>query len=517
MGELKSRGKKAQKKTVPKGNTEPKARKKLGGASKLKMPYDEIIQTSYDFEYQMSNVIQVSKDRVVFQGKNGIGMLDLRTNQVVPGSLAVNKYTLYPQSILLHDGRILFVPSHSYKIGIYTPSTNGESTFMNVITPRGFALYSTGVLLPDGRVVFVPFNASHIGIFDPQKNVLRKIDRTPGEGSYVGGVLLSDGRVLFIPYNATNIGIFDTRTNTFSTIDGAPGNMAYGKHGVLLPDGRVVFVPINAPTIGVFDPNTNEYSTVNRAPGGLYRSGVLLPDGRVLFVPQYGARMGIFNPVTNEFNTVVRRNASYQSAVVLPDGRALFLPTSEESKIGVFNPVTNVLDEFDRPPRDNHYSKCTLLPDGRVLFVPYSEKAPIGIFDPETNKYSTMNNESKHGYDGALHLRDGRILLKPLTKNNEGTLTFLSLSGERDRQKHTQKFVEDIRHELTEKAYDPNRKNMLKSTMDVKEYRELAERWGLPNTSPQASNRASKKSATSPSIPSAPSSASASERRRSSK
>ena len=300
----------------------------------------------------------------------------------------------YSGGVLLHDGRVVFVPYYASKILIFDPATNEYSTIPGPIvkssvcinldgTKRtmwsGDGAYSGGVLLKDGRVVFVPSNARTIGIFDPTTNEYSTIPGAPGSSAYRGGVLLHDGRVLFVPYMATTIGMFDPVTNEYSTIPGAPGKNAYSD-GVLLKDGRVVFVPYMATTIGIFDPANDSYSTIARGMrNSRYSGGVLLPDSRVLFVPHGTKNIEIFNPATNKISTIAMSSKDtdyFDGGMLLPDGRVVFTPSI--GRIGIFNPVMNEYSTIDISPNMAKYYNSVLLPNGRIVFVPRNS-SNIGI------------------------------------------------------------------------------------------------------------------------------------------
>jgi len=98
----------------------------------------------------------------------------------------------YSGSVLLPDGRVLFVPSTSSSIGFYTPAT-GE---FSAVTPSGFqGPFNGGVLLPTGNVLFAP-QTSAVGIYNPvSRNFSAPVNITPG--SYYG--VLTANNVIFAP------------------------------------------------------------------------------------------------------------------------------------------------------------------------------------------------------------------------------------------------------------------------------------------------------------------------------
>lgn len=177
----------------------------------------------------------------------------------------------YNGSVLMPDGRIVLVPQTSNKLAIFNPTSN---TFVESIT-TGTTLdgtvtsadkYSGGVLIPDGRVVFVPLNSNKLGIYNPTTNIFveNTYANTTLNGSdstvakYTGGVLAPDGRVIFVPTNSNKLGIYNPTTDTFTestysgtTLDGSVTGSGKYTGGVLLPDGRILFIPRDSNKLGI--------------------------------------------------------------------------------------------------------------------------------------------------------------------------------------------------------------------------------------------------------------------------
>ena len=65
----------------------------------------------------------------------------------------------YFGSVLLPDGRVVFVPADTNDIGIYNPYTNEFSKVVPPGLPTGSVKYRGGVLCPNGNVAFVPYGA----------------------------------------------------------------------------------------------------------------------------------------------------------------------------------------------------------------------------------------------------------------------------------------------------------------------------------------------------------------------
>jgi len=203
-----------------------------------------------------------------------------------------------------------------YLESTYTGTTlNGSNT--------NTTKYAGGVLLPDGRVVFVPSSSNKLGIYAPSSDTFTETTYTGTtlNGSntntvkYFGGVLLPDGRVVFVPQNSNKLGIYAPSSDTFTettytgtTLDGSNTDTYKYAGGVLIPDGRVVFVTQAYNKSGIYNPTADTYTETTytstkldgTTTGDKYHGGVLLPDGRVVFVPSGSNKLGIvsgFPPV----------------------------------------------------------------------------------------------------------------------------------------------------------------------------------------------------------------------------
>uniref|UniRef100_A0A6C0LY93 Uncharacterized protein n=1 Tax=viral metagenome TaxID=1070528 RepID=A0A6C0LY93_9ZZZZ len=180
-----------------------------------------------------------------------IGIFDPKTNI----------YTTLPELPASSESQELSKSSDS--------SESSESSESKLPKLPGNGGYMNGVLLHDGRIVFIPHNTLTVGIFDPVTNIYSTIDGIQtlniwndknininntnnemlGHGCYAGGVLLPDGRVIFVPHFSSIIIIFDPTTNTFNTFSGRCDSAYQG--GILLQDGRVIFFPRHTRNIGV--------------------------------------------------------------------------------------------------------------------------------------------------------------------------------------------------------------------------------------------------------------------------
>ena len=336
--------------------------------------------------------------------------------------------------------------------------------------------YSGCVLIPDGRVVFVPYSSNKLGIYDPINNTFTESTYTGtsldgvtvSANKYIGGVLMPDGRVIFAPYASTKIGIYNPVSNTFTETASSPTNWLTGSKkfwgGVLVPDGRIIFNTYYYLYLGTYTPSTNTFTQTfvpnsilaNQSLDEVFAGGVLLPDGRVVFVPFSYSKLCVYNPVsgtltesifagtalTGEYGGASYVSRKYAGGVLLPDGRVVFVPYNMK-KLGIYNPNTETYTETAYniattgaslngvTTSATKYSGGVLLPDGNVCFIPYSSSNKLGIYNPTADTFTetTYANTSLNGsgttikYAGGILLPDGRVLFVPYNSNKLGILS----------------------------------------------------------------------------------------------
>ena len=264
----------------------------------------------------------------------------------------------YADAVLLPDGRVLFVPCYTDRIGLYSPSNDSFALSTVSVNPATnySDFYTGGVLVPSlGRVVFVAHNAARIGLYDYTTDTFSlscaETHFPSGGFKWRGGVLLPDSRVLFVPDAAVPIGLYDPFRDTFElghTTRSQADDQYEG--GVLVPSGMVVFVVRNAEHVAVFNPHSGEVTLSNpglSAGGWKYTGGVLIPDGRVVLAPVYSETVGLFDPTANRLSegARVRRSGApfvgewgglYSGGVLLADGRVAFIPSGTQAdRIGL--------------------------------------------------------------------------------------------------------------------------------------------------------------------------------------
>jgi alpha-tubulin suppressor-like RCC1 family protein len=103
-------------------------------------------------------------------GLNIYGQLGLRdyTNRIVPtiSYLVTENFSedFFSGGTLLPDGRVLFTPNNSDKLGIFNPTTNAFSYDISTKATSFANNYQGSSLLPDGRIIYAPNNDNTVGM-----------------------------------------------------------------------------------------------------------------------------------------------------------------------------------------------------------------------------------------------------------------------------------------------------------------------------------------------------------------
>jgi len=133
-------------------------------------------------------------------------------------------------------------------------ATSSAPSYGNVPAQPG---YSGGVYLPDGRLLFAPSTTSNIGIYTPDAGLFSIINgAAPGFG---GGVLLPNGNVVFAP-QFSNVGMFNPVSYQFSNILQLPSNA----YNAVLTSNGIAFTPLNAADSAVVLYTTTAVSVLTR-------------------------------------------------------------------------------------------------------------------------------------------------------------------------------------------------------------------------------------------------------------
>ena len=307
--------------------------------------------------------------------------------------------TDYSGSVLLPDGRVLFVPRNASNVGFFNTSTG----LFSAVSVSGITAqtdkFRGGVLVPNGNVVFVPYVTSNVGLFNPLTYAYSNIQvGAAGTNPFQGGVLSPTGNVIMVPRSSANIGVFNPTTLTLTNVGPIAGlNSSLFGSGVLLPNGNVVMSPLTAGgNIGMY--NTYSLSATgftNVGPvgsTGTWESGVLAPNGNVIFAHYNGGNVLVYNPTfvsspisAGGFSNVITGagNGGFQGSTLLPSGNVIFVPINA-SNVGMFDPVALTYSNCAQVGSGTgKFSGCSLVPDGRVVFVP-SASANVGVLSTST-------------------------------------------------------------------------------------------------------------------------------------
>jgi hypothetical protein len=315
---------------------------------------------------------------------------------------------------------------------------SGAPAYGNIATgPIGSSDYHGSVLLPDGRVLFVPRNASNVGIFNPATALFSSVSPAglaATADKFAGGVLLPNGNVVFVPYQSANIGMYNPVTLTYSNIFtvAAPSATLF-KGGVLAPNGNVIFAPQSSGNVGVFNPTLGTYANLGPLGTGAtaFSGAVLLPTGNVVFVPASSANIGMYNTysmtaATAYINIGPIPASGYDGGVLAPNGNVIFMQNTA-SNVGVYNPSVLLASGLSNVGPTGvgagAFAGGCLTPSGNVVMAPYAT-GNVGLFDPTgrvyTNVYQSTGGSTK--FTGATLLPDGRVVFCPYGASNVGLL-----------------------------------------------------------------------------------------------
>jgi hypothetical protein len=350
-----------------------------------------------------------------------------------PGGTGVSGFS---GAVKADDGRIIFVPHHSLVVGIFDPATDtytagpahGREIGGNQMDLGAFC---GGVKADDGRIIFSPMCSTRVGIFDPETNLYTD-GPAHGQGfsytnqmpsAFNGAVKAEDGRIIFPPFNSRVVGIFDPASDTYINGPthriGAAGRFFSG--GVKADNGNIIFVPMYSSIglnyinpIGIFIPEENRYvngpslSQIGEPGNDFFRAfsgGAKADDGRIIFAP-FGVnqanlnapstRIGIYDPDANVyihgpahgFILQQNRRGVFDGAVKADDGRIILVPRNN-SVVGIFDPKTDTYKNGPTVWGGNNiggdgFSGGAKVDDGRIIFAPFNANG-IGIYSMEIN------------------------------------------------------------------------------------------------------------------------------------
>ena len=331
-------------------------------------------------------------------------------------------------------------------------ATSPKPIYGNVASgPVGSSAYGGSVLLPDGRVLFVPQSGSTVGLFNPATSLFSAVVPTgfsASSGQFRSGVLVPNGNVVFIPWQSSNVGLLNPLTYAYSNIAvGAMGGTYRFQGGVLGPTGNVIMIPRDSANIGVFNPTTLTLTNVGpiAAQGlSLFGAGVLLPNGNVVMSPlSTGGNIGMYNSYSlsaSGFTNVgpIASSGTWESASLAPNGNVVFAPSSSLNVV-VYNPtfVSSPIGvggfsnlTIGSMGGSNYFQGSALLPSGNILFCP-ADASNVGMFDPMSTPFQYSNCASTGSiatgkFFGCTLIPDGRVVFTPVTSANVGVLSTLA-------------------------------------------------------------------------------------------
>jgi hypothetical protein len=333
-------------------------------------------------------------------------------------------------------------PTKSWWASSATPIYSNTAT-----GPKGTSEYAGSVLLPDGRVLFVPQNASNVGFYNPSTGLFSSV--TPSglaatASKFRCGVLVPNGNVVFVPWGQSNVGLFNPVSYAYSNIQvgaaAAGGNLRF-QGGVLSPTGNVVMIPRDSANIGIFNPTTLAMTNVGpiAAQGAsLFGSGVLLPNGNVAMSPLNSMNIGMYNTyslTTAGFTNVgpIATLGSWESAVLAPNGN-VFFPPSTATNVIVYNPSIvsspigaggfSNIQVTGTAGSNNFFQGATLLPTGNIIMAA-TDSANVLMVDPVALSYSNCAQTGSQGaqrFFGATLVPNGQVVFCPLNSANVGVL-----------------------------------------------------------------------------------------------
>ena len=277
-------------------------------------------------------------------------------------------------------------------------ATSPAPVFGNVGATSG--VWYGSLLLPDGRVLFVPQTGGNLGFFSPSTGLFST--QTFGPSGFSGGVLTPSGNVVLI---GSNVVVLNPLTLTYSNIPtGASGFMG----GVLTPTGNVAF-PVFG-NIGLVNPYTFAYSNLGPVSSNL-AGAVLLPNGNVFFGGS-GANSAVYNtscvasPLRGNFTNVFTGTSNIQSVVLAPNGNVIGLPAQGGNIVCVRGFTSSNV------PCGGSFLGGCLLPSGNLVCGGSSSN--VGMFDTTALSFSNLSGSAG---PGATLLQDGRVIFGPLSGN----------------------------------------------------------------------------------------------------
>jgi hypothetical protein len=343
------------------------------------------------------------------------------------GSMATSQ----PLSVLLTDGRVLFVGGFDPVVGmvktveVYDPATGTFSPTGSMTTARDFETVTT---LRDGRVLVVggldadnQHQLVSAEIYDPATGKFTLTGSIHTARQFHTATLLADGRVLIAggfdtnPYVSTNTAVLLAYHRQPAVTD-EPWTMTNTQ-------GQLNSAEIYDPATGRFTPTGSMTAARDQ------QTATLLSDGRVLMIGGSSgvATAEIYDPKTGKFSRTGSLKAGrwLHAATLLADGRVLVTggrSTNDSiySSAEIYDPRTGKFTAAGSMAIQRQEHTATLLSDGRVLIAggfagtarDGKETRSAEFFDPKTGKFSPAGLMTIARMDQtATLLADGRVLI----------------------------------------------------------------------------------------------------------
>ncbi|WP_406870444.1 hypothetical protein ABEB22_12525 [Thioclava sp. 'Guangxiensis'] len=135
---------------------------------------------------------------------------------------------------------------------------------------------------------------------------------------------------------------------------------------------------------------------------------VELPDGRVLLSAYSGRQWAIYDPTENSLTNIATQSGSsrYNFGCLALNGLAVFAPRLA-STVKYFDWRTN---SFGEVTAVGGYDGAVALKNGKVLLVPRTA-AYLGIFDPVNKTFSLSSVANPNALSAGCLLPDGRVIM----------------------------------------------------------------------------------------------------------
>ncbi|MFN7128419.1 MAG: hypothetical protein ACK4OJ_05080 [Brevundimonas sp.] len=276
------------------------------------------------------------------------------------------------------------------------------------------AAYYGGCNLWDGRAFLAPADALAPAVFDPDGDTLTHLSAhgVAGGESFGGAVQIDDDTVVMIPYEATHMGRVSLSSGAYSQGAYVATYPQY-RTGILTTKGDrrvIVMATVGAGNVGYYYPDSDTFEA-GPALTGSY-SARLLPDGRILFIRSGSAACQILDVETGVLTAGANLGGG-RGATLLTDGRFVQCPATSGNIFSATFAGALATTSPALAAVTNKFVGCAFAPNGDVIFAPFDYQSVLG-WRPSTNALiAGAAVTADDYYNGALSLRDGRVLFIP--------------------------------------------------------------------------------------------------------